>query len=61
MKNPEPIKAVEFVRRIRDAQAARLKGKSPEERLAFYREEGRKAHAELERLSRRCAAGKTAV
>ncbi len=55
MKKPEqePIKAVEFVRCIRDAQAERLEGKSLEERLAFYREEGRKAQAELERLSHR--------
>lgn len=53
MKTPEhaPIQAVAFVRQIRDAHAARLEGKTLEERLAFYRDEGGKAQAELERLS----------
>lgn len=36
------IKAVEMTRRIRDAHYEQLKGKSPEERIAFYR---RKAQA----------------
>ena len=31
------IKAVEMVRRIRDAHYEQLRGKSPEERIAFYR------------------------
>ena len=55
MKKPEqdPIKAVELVRRIRDAHAAQLAGATAEERLAFYREKGREAQAKLERLSRR--------
>ena len=58
----ETIKAVEFVRCIRDAQAERLEGKSLEERLTFYCEEGRKAQADLERLSqRKRKARKTAV
>ncbi len=54
MKNPEqpPIKAVELVRRIRNRHAEQLAGKTLEERLAFYHEEGCKAQAELERLSR---------
>jgi hypothetical protein len=37
-----PIKAVEMVRRIRDAHYEQLRGKSPEERIAFYRA---KAHS----------------
>lgn len=55
MKKPKqaPIKAVEFVRHIRDAHTAQLEGKSLEEQLAFYREEGCKAQAELERLAER--------
>jgi hypothetical protein len=53
-KNPEPkpIKAVEMVRRIRDAHAEELAGATPAERLAFYRERGRQAQAELARLAR---------
>jgi hypothetical protein len=31
------IKAVEMVRRIRDSHYEQLRGKSPEERIAFYR------------------------
>ncbi|MBE3088490.1 MAG: hypothetical protein IMZ71_05200 [Chloroflexi bacterium] len=31
------IKAVEMVRRIRDEHYEQLRGKSPEERIAFYR------------------------
>ena len=64
MKTPEqpPIKAVELVRRIRDGHAERLAGKTLEERLTFYHEEGCKAQAELERLSRqRRGAQQTAV
>ncbi len=53
MKKPEqePIKAVELVRRIRDAHAEQLAGATAEERLAFYREQGREAQAELARLA----------
>ena len=35
------IKAVEMVRRIRDAHYEQLRGKSPEERIAFYRAKAR--------------------
>jgi hypothetical protein len=35
------IKAVEMVRRIRDAHYEQLRGKSPEERIAFYRAKSR--------------------
>ena len=36
------IKAVETVRRIRDAHYEQLRGKTPEERIAFYRAKARK-------------------
>jgi len=41
------IKAVEMVRRIRDAHYEQLRGKSPEERIAFYRAKARSLHAEI--------------
>ncbi len=45
MKRPnefrEPIKAVELVRRIRDAHYERFKDRPIEERLAYYREQAR--------------------
>jgi len=41
------IKAVEMARRIRDAHRAELEGKTPEERMAFFREKARLLHAEL--------------
>ena len=52
-----PIKAVEMVRRIRDAHAAQLAGATVEERVAFYRERGGQAQVELERLSKRRPSG----
>ena len=45
------IKAVELVRRIRDQHYEQLKGKTQEERLAFYRDKAQvlrqKAQAQL--------------
>ena len=41
------IKAVETVRRIRDAHYEQLRGKSPEERIAFYRAKARSLQAEI--------------
>jgi hypothetical protein len=47
---PEPeIKAVDMVRRIRDAHYERLKGSTPQEKIAFFREKARALHAELGR------------
>jgi hypothetical protein len=47
---PEPqMKAVEMVRRIRDAHYERLKDSSPQEKIAFFREKARRLHAELGR------------
>ena len=43
------INAVEMTRRIRDAHHAELKTKTPEEKMAFYREKARLLHAELGR------------
>lgn len=41
------IKAVEMVRRIRDAHYEQLRGKSPDERIAFYRTKARALQAEI--------------
>jgi hypothetical protein len=41
------IKAVEMVRRIRDAHYEQLRGKSPEERIAFYRDKSRELQAKI--------------
>jgi hypothetical protein len=46
MKKPT-IKAVEMVRRIRDAHYEQLRGKSPEERIAFYRAKSRELQAKI--------------
>ena len=47
MKNTT-INAVEMVRRIRDAHYEQLRGKSPEERIAFYRAKAHLLQAQLE-------------
>ena len=41
------IKAVDMVRRIRDRHSELLKGKTAEERIAFYREKARAANAQF--------------
>ena len=41
------IKAVEMVRRIREAHYEQLRDKSPEERIAFYRAKSRELHAKI--------------
>ena len=47
MTQKTSIKAVEMVRRIRDAHYEQLRGKSPEERIAFYRAKSRELQAEI--------------
>jgi hypothetical protein len=47
MTQKTTIKAVEMVRRIRDAHYEQLRGKSPEERIAFYRAKARGLQAEI--------------
>ena len=42
------INAIEMVRRIRDAHYEQLRGKSPEERIAFYRAKARLLQAQVE-------------
>ena len=42
------IKAIEMVRRIRDAHYEQLRGKSPEERIAFYRAKAHLLQAQVE-------------
>lgn len=51
MKAPK-ISTVEMVRKIRDRQARRLAGKSPEEVIAFYRAAGEAAMQDAERRSK---------
>ena len=41
------IKAVETVRSIRDAQYEQLRGKSPEERIAFYCAKAEQMHTQV--------------
>jgi hypothetical protein len=41
--------AVEYVRAIRERHYRELKGKTPQERIAFYREKARQLHAKLKR------------
>ena len=41
------IKAMETVRRIRDAHYEQLRGKSPEERIAFYRAKAEQMYAQV--------------
>ena len=41
--------AVEYVRAIRDRHYRELKGKTPQERVAFYREKARQFHMKLKR------------
>jgi len=47
MKKDE-IKAVEWVRKVRDEQREALKGKSSEQRRAFYRDRARRLHERLD-------------
>ena len=48
MHEPE-IRAVEMVRRIRDAHYERLKDLSPKEKIAFFHDKARALHADLGR------------
>jgi hypothetical protein len=50
MGEPE-IRAIEMVRRIRDAHYERLKDLSPQKKIAFFREKARALHAVLRRPS----------
>jgi len=49
MQDSPGIKAVEMTRSIRDAHYAELEGKTPEERMTFYREKARALYATLGR------------
>ena len=46
MKKTE-IKTLEMIRRIREAHYEQLKGKTPQERIAFYREKAQKMNARV--------------
>jgi hypothetical protein len=52
MKPTNEIKAVDFVRKIRDAHARELAGKSPAEIMAFFNRAGDRAKRELRRGNR---------
>jgi hypothetical protein len=43
------VRAVEMVRSIRDAHYEKLKGFSPQEKIAFFREKARALHTDLGR------------
>ncbi len=43
------IRAVEMVRRIRDAHYLELRDKTPQQRIAFYRKKAQELHDELGR------------
>ena len=47
MSNAKDVKPVEMVREIRDRHHELLKGKSPEERNRFYREQAEALHKKL--------------
>ncbi len=44
----QPVKAVEMTRQIRDAHYEQFKDKPVEERIAYYKEQARAFHKELE-------------
>lgn len=46
------IRAVEMVRNIRDAHYEKLKDRSPQEKIAFFRERARALHTDLGSPSR---------
>ncbi|HEX3130872.1 MAG TPA: hypothetical protein VH394_26290 [Thermoanaerobaculia bacterium] len=46
MREPD-IRAVEMVRSIREAHYEQVKGLSPQEKIAFFREKARRLHSEL--------------
>jgi hypothetical protein len=43
------VRAVEMVRSIRDAHYEKLKGLSPQDKIAFFREKARALHTDLGR------------
>ena len=43
------VRAVDMVRSIRDAHYEKLKGSSPQEKIAFFREKARALHTDLGR------------
>jgi hypothetical protein len=49
MEETKAIRAVEFVRRIRDEQAAALRGKSDEAVIAFFRRAAEQAREDARR------------
>jgi hypothetical protein len=54
-KKKKTFDAVDAVREIRDIHYERTKGTTPDERLSFYRQEGRWAQDEMERFARQAS------
>jgi hypothetical protein len=50
MKQKPRLKTMEMIRQIRDSHHELLKDKTPEERIAFYREHARRMNARLQSL-----------
>jgi len=53
MEKKKRFDTVAMVRKIRDGHYEQTKAMTQEQRLAFYREQGRKAQADLEQLASR--------
>ena len=52
MEKTKSFDAVRMVRQIRDAYYEQTKQMTKEERLAFYKEKGEQAQADMERLAK---------
>lgn len=53
MNNNIIIKTLEMTRRIRDANYEKLSGKTPHERISFYREKAQRLYNNIEELPRK--------
>lgn len=47
MKNTDKIKTIEMTRAIRDSNYEKLKGKTNQERIAFYRKKAQQLHTKV--------------
>ena len=59
MEKNKNVDAVAMVRQIRDAHYRQTKEMTEEERLGFYREEGRKAQEALEQFAKKVGTSET--
>ncbi len=58
MEKTKRFDAVRMVRQIRDAHYEQTRQMTKEERLAFYKEKGAQAEADMERLAKQISADK---